>query len=250
MLDQTKETDTPQAHRTCTTLVVGATGGIGRALVEQLGARAKHTVIATGRRERPSFADARIHCEQLDATDEAAVADLFSRVGSLDQVILAQGLLHSGQQLPEKTIRRFDPQFFLDTVTVNTLPALLVAKYAAPAFKGVVSPRFVALSARVGSITDNQLGGWYSYRASKAALNMVIKTLSIEWQRSLDRPIVAALHPGTVATGLSEPFQRGVPPEKLFTPEYSAERLLKVLGGLTASDNGGFFAWDGAAIPW
>ncbi len=250
MLEQTKATDRPRADESRTTLVVGATGGIGRALVEQLAAQPEHTVIASGRRALPTFADERIRCEQLDVTDEAAVADLFSRIGALDQVILAQGLLHAGKQLPEKTIRRFDPQFFLETVTVNTLPALLVAKYAAQAFKGVASPRFVALSARVGSITDNHLGGWYSYRASKAALNMVIKTLAIEWQRILDRPIVAALHPGTVATDLSEPFQRGVPPEKLFTAEYSADRLLEVLGNLTPADNGGFFAWDGAAIPW
>ena len=108
---------------------------------------------------------------------------------------------------------------------------------------------FAALSARVGSIGDNRLGGWHSYRASKAALNMILKNLSIELARTHPQAVVAGLHPGTVDTALSVPFQKGVAADKLFTADYSASRLLAVLDGLTPADSGGVFAWDGARIP-
>jgi NAD(P)-dependent dehydrogenase (short-subunit alcohol dehydrogenase family) len=108
---------------------------------------------------------------------------------------------------------------------------------------------FAALSARVGSISDNRLGGWHSYRASKAALNMLLRNLAVELGRSHPQAVVAGLHPGTVDTGLSRPFQKGVADGKLFAPAYSAERLLAVLDGLTPADSGGVFAWDGARIP-
>jgi NAD(P)-dependent dehydrogenase (short-subunit alcohol dehydrogenase family) len=108
---------------------------------------------------------------------------------------------------------------------------------------------FAALSARVGSIGDNRLGGWHSYRASKAALNMILRNLAVELGRTHPQAVVAGLHPGTVDTGLSAPFQRGVKPEKLFTADHSAERLLTVLERLTPADSGGVFAWDGQRIP-
>jgi NAD(P)-dependent dehydrogenase (short-subunit alcohol dehydrogenase family) len=108
---------------------------------------------------------------------------------------------------------------------------------------------FAALSARVGSIGDNRLGGWHSYRASKAALNMLIRTLAIELMRTRPQAILVGLHPGTVDTGLSKPFQRGVPEGRLFAPDESAERLLRVVDGLTPEDSGGVFAWDGMRIP-
>jgi NAD(P)-dependent dehydrogenase (short-subunit alcohol dehydrogenase family) len=108
---------------------------------------------------------------------------------------------------------------------------------------------FAALSARVGSIGDNRLGGWHSYRASKAALNMLLRNLAVELGRSHPQAVVAGLHPGTVDTGLSKPFQKAVAEGKLLTPAFSAERLLAVLDGLTPADSGGVFAWDGARIP-
>ncbi len=108
--------------------------------------------------------------------------------------------------------------------------------------------KFAALSARVGSISDNRLGGWYGYRASKAALNMMIRNLAIEWSRKNDRSIIVALHPGTVDTGLSVPFQGNVPPGKLFDPGRAARQLLAVLDALKPADSGKIFAWDGAEI--
>ena len=118
-----------------------------------------------------------------------------------------------------------------------------------------LSPRsgkfvFASLSARVGSIGDNRLGGWYAYRASKAALNMLIRTLAIEHRRTRPSGVCVALHPGTVETALSEPFRSGVPAEKLFSPAQAAEALLAVMDRLGPEANGGFYAWDGAPIPW
>ena len=109
---------------------------------------------------------------------------------------------------------------------------------------------YAAISARVGSIGDNRLGGWASYRASKSALNMLMRTFSIEQSRANPGSLVVTLHPGTTNTALSEPFQRNVPEGKLFTPEFVAERLLAVLDGLTSEDSGGFFAWDGSRIEY
>jgi NAD(P)-dependent dehydrogenase (short-subunit alcohol dehydrogenase family) len=125
----------------------------------------------------------------------------------------------------------------------------LVAKHFLPLLPRQGRSVFAALSARVGSIGDNRLGGWHSYRASKAALNMLIKNASIELARTRPDAVIVGLHPGTVDTGLSKPFQRGVAHNKLFTPEYCAERLIAVTDGLTRDDTGHVFAWDGARVP-
>ncbi|MDX1321189.1 MAG: SDR family NAD(P)-dependent oxidoreductase, partial [Oceanospirillum sp.] len=131
-----------------------------------------------------------------------------------------------------------------------TLPTLLLAQHFSSALKKSTRGIFAAVSAKVGSIEDNRLGGWYSYRASKAALNMALKTLSIEWQRSHKQLCVAALHPGTTDTGLSEPFQKNVPEGKLFTPEQTGHYLLNVLEQLTPEQTGSFFSWNGETLPW
>jgi NAD(P)-dependent dehydrogenase (short-subunit alcohol dehydrogenase family) len=131
---------------------------------------------------------------------------------------------------------------------VNAIGPALVAKHFLPLLARGRSTAFAALSARVGSISDNRLGGWYGYRASKAALNMLIKTLSIELARTRPEAVCVALHPGTVDTRLSGPFQRSVAPDQLFTPEVSGRHLLRVLERLVPSDSGGCFAWNGKAI--
>ena len=124
----------------------------------------------------------------------------------------------------------------------------MIARHALDALDRRDKAVFAALSARVGSISDNRLGGWHGYRASKAALNQIIRTLSIELARKRPDAICAGLHPGTVDTGLSEPFQRNVPDGKLFTPDYAAERLLSVIDGLTAEQSGRCFDWAGEEI--
>ena len=159
-------------------------------------------------------------------------------------------MLHTQEKGPEKNLSSLDADFFQQTITVNTLPSLLLAKYFTPKLKCSTAPKFATISAKVGSISDNQLGGWYSYRASKAALNMFLKTMSIEWQRMVKHGTVLSLHPGTTDTALSAPFQTNVPEGKLFTPERVAKDLLGLLEKATPQDSGAFWAYDGTLLPW
>ena len=194
---------------------------------------------------RPATGD-----DHLDIEDEASIAAAARRVGAggpVDLVIVATGLLSAAGIAPEKSSRELSADTLARYFAVNTIGPALVAKHFLPLLaRGPAT--FAALSARVGSIGDNRLGGWYGYRASKAALNMMVRTLAIELARTRHEAVCVALHPGTVDTGLSQPFQRGVPPRQLFTPQRSAEAMLGVLAGLTPADSGGCFAWDGQRI--
>jgi NAD(P)-dependent dehydrogenase (short-subunit alcohol dehydrogenase family) len=221
-------------------VVIGASGGIGAAVVERLRASGRFPAVHALSRSTG-----------LDLEDEAAIAAAAARVAdgpAPTLVFVATGVLHHGQA-PERTYRTMTAEHLLRDYRVNTVGPALVMKHFAPLLPRDRRAVFAALSARVGSIGDNRLGGWHSYRASKAALNMLLKNLSIELARSHPQAVVAGLHPGTVDTGLSEPFQKGVAPDRLFTPAFSAERLLTVLDGLTPADSGGVFAWDGARVP-
>ena len=163
-----------------------------------------------------------------------------------DMVFVATGLLHDADRGPEKALRDLDPAWLAKQYAVNTIGPALIAKHFLPILPRTGRSVFAALSARVGSISDNRLGGWYGYRASKAALNQLIRTLAIEDKRRNDRGIVVALHPGTVDTRLSRPFQqRG---RDLFQPDRAAVQLLDVLDALKPTDSGKLFAWDGAEI--
>jgi len=166
----------------------------------------------------------------------------------LDLVIVANGILHDGELMPEKSLRDLSQEKFQHVFEVNTITPALIAKHFLPKLNKQQTSIFAALSARVGSISDNRLGGWYSYRASKAALNMVIKTASIEVKRRNKHAIIVGLHPGTVDSNLSKPFQRNVPEGDLFTPEYSANKLLDVLDNLTLEQTGKCFAFDGTEV--
>ena len=174
----------------------------------------------------------------------AAVAD---RLGGGERA----GILHRGDALqPEKRLRDIDAAAMAEVLRVNTIGPATVARHFLPLMRRDTKSVFAAISARVGSIGDNRLGGWASYRASKAALNMLIKTFSIEHARTHPEGLCVALHPGTVDTDLSRPFQARVPQGKLFTPDDSAEKMLRVLDGLGAGDSGGVFAWDGSRIEY
>jgi NAD(P)-dependent dehydrogenase (short-subunit alcohol dehydrogenase family) len=159
-------------------------------------------------------------------------------------------MLHTKEKGPEKAVRAIEPDFFLDNFKINTLPTLLIAKYFSKLLLGSKAPIFAVVSAKVGSIQDNRLGGWYSYRASKAALNMAIKTISLEWQYKVPNCCVAALHPGTTDTGLSKPFQGNVPTKKLFNTDQTATLLLNVIGKLNSKNSGRFWDWNGEELPW
>ena len=222
--------------------VIGASGGIGSALADLLeedGTRVH--------RLARSFAGA----GHIDLGDEGSISAAAARLaeeGPVDLVLVATGYLHREGKGPEKDWRHLDAEELLRNFAINAAGPALVAKHFLPLLPDERRAGFAAFSARVGSISDNRLGGWYSYRASKAALNQLVRTFSVELARKKPQAFCVALHPGTVDTGLSAPFQRNVPRDKLFTPAYSAGRLLDVLASLDPSQSGRCFAWDGKEI--
>lgn len=238
----------------CNVAVIGASGGIGRAFVKLLADDERVGNVHAFSRTPTEFAEEKVSGHRLDLTDEASIeaaAELATANSPLDLVIVASGILHRDKTIqPEKRMREIDPQSLADVFAVNTIGPALVAKHFLPGLRRKHKTVFAALSARVGSIGDNRLGGWASYRMSKAALNMLIKTASIEHARTRPESVVIALHPGTVDTGLSQPFTRRVEPPKLFTPKYSAGELLKVIDALGADDTGGFFAYDKSRVEF
>ena len=232
-------------------LIVGGSGGIGQAMVKQVQETYPDaTVHATYRHHLPQDRQNNIQWHALDVTNEAEIKQLSEQLTELDWLINCVGILHTQDKGPEKSLQSLDIAFFQHNLTLNTLPSVMLAKHFCHALKQSDSARFAVISAKVGSITDNRLGGWYSYRASKAALNMFLKTLSIEWQRTMKHCVVLSLHPGTTDTPLSQPFQQSVPKGKLFTPEYVANCLLPIIANATPAQTGRFFAYDGTELPW
>ena len=232
-------------------VVVGGNGGLGQALVrELLQSFPESRVRATYRRGEIPYAAERLHWQKLDLLDTDAVADWAEGFERVDWLINCAGMLHRADSGPEKSIRAFDSDFFVDSIRINTLPTLLLASQFATALKRSPAPLLATISARVGSIEDNRRGGWYSYRISKAALNMALKTLSIEWQHSHPRGCIAALHPGTNDTPLSQPFQQRVPAGDLMQPADTAAALVELLSRLEPADSGKFLAWNGEELPW
>lgn len=230
-------------------LVLGGGGGIGRALITVIQQRYPQACIfATYYRNLPSVSQVSWH--RVDFMQEDDVCMLSETIDHIDWVINAVGVLHINDTGPEKSLRQIDSQFFLDSMAINTLPTLLIGKYFFRHFRQAKKPICATISARVGSIGDNNLGGWHSYRCSKAALNMAIKNISIEWQRSIQKGCIVALHPGTTDTELSKPFQANVLPEKLFSPMKTAGLLLDVIETLEPNDSGRFIAYDGQDIVW
>ena len=225
-------------------VVIGATGGIGAALAEAIEEEGAFDRVWRLGRSMPGDA-------HLDLTDEASIAAAAAQVAggaAPALVIVATGLLHRDGLAPERTMRDLDPAAMAELFLVNASGPALVAKHFLPLMPKTGRWVFAALSARVGSISDNKLGGWHSYRASKAALNQLVRTLAIEERRRNDRSIVVALHPGTVDTALSRPFQANVRRDQLFAAGRAAVQLLDVLDGLKPPDSGKHFAWDGAEI--
>ncbi|QLC24195.1 SDR family NAD(P)-dependent oxidoreductase [Parasphingopyxis algicola] len=225
-------------------VVIGASGGIGGALADALEDEGAHEHVV--RLARSSESEAHIDLE--DETSIAAAAERFAGAPAPSLVLVATGILHDGKAGPEKAMRDLDADWLTHNFAVNTIGPALVAKHFLPLMPAKGRAVFAALSARVGSVSDNRLGGWYGYRASKAALNMMIRNLAIEQKRKNDRSIVVGLHPGTVDTALSQPFQRNVPSKQLFDAERAALQLLDVLDGLKPADSGHIFAWDGEEI--
>ena len=229
-------------------VVVGATGGIGNAFVHHLLQEpAVEKLYAFGRKPL-DIADERCRVGQLDYADEISIAAAAKLCEQPNLIIVATGILHDETMAPEKSLRELNAEKLAQNYLINTIGPALVAKYFLPLLPREERGVFAALSARVGSIGDNRLGGWYGYRAAKAGLNMVLKNAAIEMARRHKQAVIVGLHPGTVDTSLSKPFQGGVKPEKLFAPEHAAQCLLKVINGLAPADSGKCFDWAGEEV--
>ncbi|NJL82786.1 MAG: SDR family NAD(P)-dependent oxidoreductase [Chloroflexaceae bacterium] len=245
------------------TLIVGANGGIGLAFVRKL-LEFSNVARIYGTYRKPESAIAllsleqayprRLCCLQVDITAESQIADAISRIAfeveALSLVINCVGILQDDKLKPEKSLRQIEVDNLLRYFQINSIGSLLLAKYLLPLLRRSRRSVFATLSAKVGSIGDNLLGGWYGYRASKAALNMFLRNVAIEYGRTSPNIIVVALHPGTTNTQLSQPFQKRVPADKLFSPERCAHQLLTVIENLAPEDTGQFFSWDGSHLPW
>ena len=234
------------------TLIFGGTGAIGRALSDAVGQQANAGPLVTTSRSAGSFAASAQHFA-CDVSDEASIAGVAAAVAvtaPFDLLINATGLLHDetiGVQ-PEKALRHISADAMARVMSVNAIGPALIMKYFLPLMVRDKKAVVAHLSARVGSISDNRLGGWYSYRAAKAAQNMLVRTAAIEFARRSPQGVIVGLHPGTVDSNLSAPFQGGTPSEKLFTPVQAAAHLLDVVDNLSPADSGGCFAWDGARL--
>ncbi len=229
-------------------LVVGAGGGIGRALVEALVARGEEVRAWSRRSAEPP---AGVASAEVDVTDERALAAAAAALGDAPvvRVIVATGLLHASGLAPERSLSELDAEALMRLYAANAVGPALVLKHLAPRLPRRGRSAVGVLSARVGSLGDNRLGGWYGYRASKAALNMLLRCAAIELARTRPDAVVAGLHPGTVDTPLSRPFQARVPSGALRGPAETADDLLRVLDGLAPADSGNVFAYDGVRVP-
>ena len=238
-------------------VVTGASGGIGSTIVEQLHERTAGTIYACCRDATKAPALDRVRPVPLDVCDDASIAALPDTVGArVDALWNVGGVLHEGDRGPERSLDAVDREWLLKSVDVNCAGPILVTKTLRKALnagrRGGANARPASvvanLSARVGSIADNGLGGWYSYRLSKAALNQATVTCARELKRQ--RTICVALHPGTTDTGLSKPFQARVAPEKLFPVEFTASQLLDIVDGLEEDDSGRFIDWAGIDVEY
>lgn len=230
-------------------VIIGASGGIGAALITQLLKDDEIEKIFAFSRcsvDKPPLSHEKVIHGFIDLTETASIECLGRSLEGveLDLAIVCSGLLQNGDVKPEKSLRQINQDTLSQYFQVNSIAPMLVAQQLVPLMNRNNASQLAFLSARVGSVSDNRLGGWYGYRASKSALNMLIKTLAIECQRTLPKLTIVGLHPGTVDTNLSKPFQNRVPADKLFTPIQSASYLLSVLATLDVSDSGKVFAWD------
>lgn len=237
-------------------VVIGAGSGIGGALIERWQRAAERPLLAVTRSTERLSALAGlpgVTCEAADYSDEqlASLADtLLERDADVARLVICNGVLQGEGYRPERALSQIEGAAMRQVFELNTFLPMRVLSALMPVIKRSGSPKIAVLSARVGSISDNQLGGWYSYRSSKAALNMMLKCTALELRRVNPKAKVLAYHPGTVDTPLSKPFQASVASKKLFTPQRAAQALDEVMAGLTIDGELSYLDWQGQPIPW
>ncbi|RUO64653.1 SDR family NAD(P)-dependent oxidoreductase [Idiomarina ramblicola] len=237
-------------------VVLGAGGGLGQALTLELHSQfPDEEIIALSRQPQTGLFDSGkiTYCQIDDYSEDslsAWVSDFKSGGKQLTGVISTIGMLHDEQTFPEKKLSDITADNLTKLFSVNAIKPLLALKAFVPILDRKKTWFWVQLSAKVGSIEDNYLGGWYAYRSSKAALNMLLKTASVELRRTHKELCVAAIHPGTTDTELSKPFQQRIAANKLYSPELSAERIVEVVKHLKPEQSGGLWHWDGSALPY
>jgi NAD(P)-dependent dehydrogenase (short-subunit alcohol dehydrogenase family) len=242
----------PAANPAIVAVVIGASGAIGSAFVEALCADSGFTHIFALSRSGQEFDDPRVQSLFVDLEDENSIANAAlacASAGPCHLLINAVGVLHAPPDIrPEKALKELDGAKMAKLFALNTIGPALVLKYFSPIMSRDGRSILATLSARVGSISDNELGGWYSYRATKAALNQLIKTAAIELNTRRKHLICVGLHPGTVRSGMSEPFLANYKANDIFTPDYAVQSMLDVLAALEPEDSGRIFGWDGVEI--
>ena len=234
-------------------LVAGATGGIGSAFCQAVSREFQDAIVirlARNPDNLPALASRTVDLA-IDIDDERKMQSAIGLIPpqqKIDWVFIATGWLHDETHSPEKTYKSLDAEHLLRSYRINAIGPALLVKHLLPRMSATVETKIGILSARVGSISDNRLGGWHAYRASKAALNMLIKNFALELARKRHAPVIVGLQPGTTDTALSAPFQRNVPEGQLQSPEYTAGQLLKVMQNLQSQDSGKLF--DVLGLPF
>jgi len=235
-------------------LIIGASSTIAQAAIKQLESDASYSRIYAISRSRPALASSQkviwIECDNTEASIQNVCQTLKEAPEPITKVLICNGILHNQNMMPEKKLEEVTADNLNQVFHANTIVPMLWLSRLAPILKSQQDTQIAILSARVGSISDNQSGGWYSYRASKAALNMLIKNSSIEYARRAKNVKLIAFHPGTTDTPLSKPFQRGVPEGKLFTAEFVASQLLSIMDQATMDNKAAFLDWNNQAIDW
>ena len=231
-------------------VIVGSSGGIGKALIEHLLNNDAVASIQGFCRSSCPIEHEKLTNHHIDVVDESSIIDAKSHLKPFDLLIIATGMLHQENVKPEKRVQDLNSDTLQAYFAINTIGPMLVAKHFHDHMKHENKSVIAFLSAKVGSIEDNALGGWYGYRSSKAALNMSMHNLSIEVQRFHPNSIVVGLHPGTVATNLSEPFSKNLDHSHIFSTDDAAEKLLTVINGLDQQHSGSVISHDGSVLPF
>lgn len=219
-------------------LVIGANGTIGSAIADYF--------------DRNGYDLVTLSQQETDYSEPSLQAhyDRLKPLGAFSMIICCIGTLHNDTVSPEKRLGQLNSDVLTEYFRINTILPSLCLRFFHRLLEKKASSQFIFLSAMVGSIADNKLGGWYGYRSSKAALNMMVKTGAIEIKRINKRACIAAIHPGTTQGPLSKPFSAGVSDDKYYTPAQSAKRIIELTTTLNAAQSGQFFNWDGSRLPW